>query len=264
MERHISSPRFGADQAGVLSRQQNSAVQTNGALQLVLRHCKEIQTIEYVNSAWTTVDNKTYKVYLKLKDGQKWTSDSDIVATVGEIRTNTTADTLESDYDICIAGSGSYKAGSRAAAGGRRGDGQLCMVLCLPKTSLFTLERAIGGNAMVMVGGELTGRNEDGALQLTWVYSRSAYGKSQDGKTLYVFTIDKSTDPGNTEYRQAAIRRLCVRFSSSSAHGTCATSMPAALPQLMVRELLSTRQPRAHHARRGKRLDGLFNRTRRG
>ena len=36
---------------------------------------------------------------------RKWTSNGDIVATVGEIRTNTTAGTL-GDYDICIAGSG--------------------------------------------------------------------------------------------------------------------------------------------------------------
>ena len=119
-------------------------------------------------------------------------ANGDIVATVGEIRTNTTAGTL-GDYDICIAGSGSHRqCSSRLQVGDEVTVNYAWYSVATNQP--ITLEQAIGGNAMVMVGGELTGRNEDESYN-SQVYSRSAYGKSQDGKTLYMFTIDKSTDP---------------------------------------------------------------------
>ena len=120
---------------------------------------KKFQTIEYVNGAWTTVDNKTCEVYLKLKDGQKWTSNGDIVATVGEIRTNTTAGTL-GDYDICIAGSGSYKTMLEQLQVGDEVTVNYAWY-SVATNQPITLEQAIGGNAMVMVGGDRTGGNED-------------------------------------------------------------------------------------------------------
>ena len=153
---------------------------------------KKFQTIEKVDGNWTTVDNKTCEVYLKLKDGQKWTSNGDIVATVGEIRTNTTAGTL-GDYDVCIAGTSTYKTVLEQLQVGDEVTINYAWYSMATGQPL-TLEQAIGGNAMVMVGGELTGRNDDETYN-SQVYSRSAYGKSQDGKTLYMFTIDKSTDP---------------------------------------------------------------------
>ena len=191
---YISSPRFGADQKPEFYLV-NKFCRSTGEMALYnsfYGKTKKFQTIEYVNDAWTTVDNKTCEVYLKLKDGQKWTSNGDIVATVGEIRTNTTAGTL-GDYDICIAGSGSYKTILEQLQVGDEVTVNYAWY-SVATNQPITLEQAIGGNAMVMIGGELTGRNEDESYN-SMVYSRSAYGKSQDGKTLYMFTIDKSTDP---------------------------------------------------------------------
>ena len=191
---YISSPRFSADQKPEFYLV-NKFCRSNGEMALYNSFygtAKKFQTIEYVNGAWTTVDNKTCEVYLKLKDGQKWTSNGDIVATVGEIRTNTTAGTL-GDYDICIAGSGSYKTILEQL---QVGD-EVTVNYAWYSTATnqpYTLEQVIGGNSMVMVGGEQTVRNQDDSYN-SKVYSRSAYGKSQDGKTLYMFTIDMSTDP---------------------------------------------------------------------
>ena len=108
------------------------------------------------------------------------------------MRTNTTAGTL-GDYDICIAGSGSYKTILEQL---QVGD-EVTVNYAWYSTATnqpYTLEQVIGGNSMVMVGGEQTVRNQDDSYN-SKVYSRSAYGKSQDGKTLYMFTIDMSTDP---------------------------------------------------------------------
>lgn len=111
---------------------------------------------------------------------------------MAQVRTNTTAGTL-GDYDICLAGSGSYKdlleqlqVGDQVAVN--------YSWYSVATGNPIHLEQAVGGNAMVMVDGELTVRNEDETYN-SQVYSRSAYGSSQDGKTLYMFTIDKSTDP---------------------------------------------------------------------
>ncbi len=50
------------------------------------------------------------------------------------------------------------------------------------------------GNAVVMRKGELTEHNYNEDYN-SMVYSRTAYGCSEDGKTLYMIVIDKSTDP---------------------------------------------------------------------
>lgn len=150
---------------------------------------KKFQTI---NSNNELVENETCEVYLNLNEGEQWATASDIMATVGQIRTNTTAGTL-GDYDICLSGSGSYKelleqlqVGDQVAIN--------YSWYSVATGNLVRLEQAVGGNAMVMVDGELTGRNEDETYN-SQVYSRSAYANSQDGKTLYMFTIDKSIDP---------------------------------------------------------------------
>jgi hypothetical protein len=55
------------------------------------------------------------------------------------------------------------------------------------------VEQAIGGNALVMRAGELTAHNNNETYN-SQVYSRTGYGCSEDGRTLYIMVIDKSTD----------------------------------------------------------------------
>lgn len=150
---------------------------------------KKFQTIDGNNAL---VDNQTCEVLLDLNEGQVWASNKDFTATVKEVRTNQAAGTL-GDYDLCLAGTSTYKTLLEQL---QVGDvvtinyGWISVASGQP----LSLEQCIGGNAMVMVGGELTGRNEDETYN-SQVYSRSAYGMSDGGKTLYMFVIDKSTDP---------------------------------------------------------------------
>ena len=190
----VSSPRWGDSQKPEFYLV-NKFCRSTGEMVLYnsfYGSTKKFQTIEKVNGEWTTVEGKTCEVYLTLDDGAKWTSNGDIAATVAAVRNNTTAGTL-GDYDICIAGSGSYQTLLEQLQVGDKVTVNYAWY-SLASGQPLTLEQAIGGNAMVMVGGELTGRNDDETYN-SQVYSRSAYGKSQDGKTLYMFTIDKSTDP---------------------------------------------------------------------
>lgn len=190
----VSSPRWGDSEKPEFYLV-NKFCRANGEMVLYnsfYGSTKKFQTIEKVNGEWTTVDNKTCEVYLTLDDGAQWTSNGDIAATVASVRNNTTAGTL-GDYDICIAGTGSYQTLLEQLQVGDKVTVNYAWY-SLASGQPLTLEQAIGGNAMVMVDGELTGRNEDETYN-SQVYSRSAYGKSQDGKTLYMFTIDKSVDP---------------------------------------------------------------------
>lgn len=153
---------------------------------------KKFQTIEQVDGEWKTVDGKSCEVYLNLNEGQEWRVGENFTATVKETRKETTAGTL-GDYDLCLSGTGSYKTMLEQLQVGDQ------VTINYGWTSIATgetpkLTNLIGGNAMVMVNGELTGRNEDETYN-SQVYSRSAYGMSQDGKTLYMLVIDKSIDP---------------------------------------------------------------------
>ena len=179
---------------------------------------KKFQTIEETNGTWATVDNQSCEVYLKLNEGQEWTSNGDIVATVGEIRSNTTAGTL-GDYDICIVGTANYKTLLEQLQVGDQVTVNYAWYSIATGQAL-RLEQAIGGNAMVMEGGELNGRNEDESYN-SMVYSRSAYGNSQDGKTLYMFTIDKSTDPVYGESAGCNTSTMCQIMKQLGAWDVC-------------------------------------------
>lgn len=153
---------------------------------------KKFQTIEQVDGNWTTVDGKTCEIYLDLNEGQQWVTGKDFTATVKEVRTNTTAGTL-GDYDMCLTGTSTYKTLLEQL---QVGDVVTINYGWISEdgTTVPLLEQAIGGNAIVMKNGELTGRNYDETYN-TQIYSRSAYGVSEDGKTLYMFVIDNSNDP---------------------------------------------------------------------
>ncbi len=132
------------------------------------------------------------EVYLTVNEGESWLAGQDMACTVGEIKTDAGTGVLGS-YDLCLVGRGSQKdllaqlaVGDQVTinCGWSTADGS--------KTPL--LEQLVGGNAIVMQNGELTGRNTDETYN-SQVYSRTGYGKSADGKTLYIIVIDKSTDP---------------------------------------------------------------------
>ena len=137
------------------------------------------------------VEGVATEVYLTINDGQKWMAGQPMTCTVGAVKTNAGTGTL-GDYDLCIVG---------------RGDKQELLAKLVTGDQVTinygwstaggatpVIEQLIGGNAIVMANGEMTGRNDDETYN-SQVYSRCAYGSSADGRTLYIIVIDKSTDP---------------------------------------------------------------------
>lgn len=135
------------------------------------------------------------EVILDLAEGSDWGSNSDIALIVKEVRLNAGKGTLGS-HDLALVGRG---ANATALAGLSVGD-QITLSYSWTYNpgsadeANPVVEQAVGGNALVMRGGELTAHNDNEAYN-SQVYSRTGYGCSADGKTLYIIVIDKSTDP---------------------------------------------------------------------
>lgn len=130
------------------------------------------------------------EVLLKLNEGETWMGGRDIAFTVAEIRHSNGRGTL-GNYDLAIVSRESYL--DQLAVGDDLKlnyswvfdpDGQAIKPL---------IEQAVGGNMLVMRHGQITEQNYWDSYN-TMVYSRSAYGISEDGNTLYMLTIDKSQD----------------------------------------------------------------------
>ena len=137
------------------------------------------------------VEGVATEVYLSINEGQRWMAGQPMVCTVKEIKANAGTGTL-GDYDLCIVGRGDKQVLLDKLAVGDQ------VTINYGWTTLDgvtpVIEQLIGGNAIVMANGEMTGRNDDETYN-SQVYSRCAYGSSADGRTLYVIVIDKSTDP---------------------------------------------------------------------
>ena len=140
---------------------------------------------------WNTLEGIGTEVYLTVNEGQRWMAGEPMTCTVAEVKTDAGTGTL-GNYDLCLVGRGTNK---DALASLVTGD-QVTINYSWSTEDGVTpiIEQAIGGNAIVMLNGEMTGRNDDESYN-TQVYSRTAYGCSADGKTLYIIVIDKSTDP---------------------------------------------------------------------
>lgn len=129
------------------------------------------------------------EVYLTMDEGEKWTGGEDIKFTVKEVKKNTNARGKLGDYDLAIVSFGGANQTLKV------GDPVVLKYYWTFEGNITpVVEQAIGGNAMVMRQGELTEHNYNEDYN-SMVYSRTAYGCSKDGKTLYMLVIDKSTDP---------------------------------------------------------------------
>ncbi len=135
------------------------------------------------------------EILLDMQEGEGWNSGRDIKFTVKEIRTDAGKGTLGS-HDLALVGRGQNQTDIAKLSVGDE--------VVLKYTWTFNpgtdkevtplIENAIGGNALVMVDGVLTEHNTNESYN-SQVYSRTGYGCSADGKTLYIVVIDKSTDP---------------------------------------------------------------------
>lgn len=156
---------------------------------------KPFQTVETYQEDGQTryrlVEGQNTEVYLDLTEGSEWATNKDFTAVVKDVKKNASGGVL-GDYDLCLTGTGDYKALLEQLEVGD-------VVTLNYGWTLYdgnitpNLTNLVSGNAVVMKNGELTGRNYDESYN-SMVYSRSAYGMSEDGKTLFMFVIDKSLD----------------------------------------------------------------------
>ncbi len=142
------------------------------------------------------VDNNAEctEVLLSLNSGQSWCGGTDMTFTVISVAQNNGLGTLGT-ADLAIVG---RTADFPKLATLTAGD-QLTLNYSWtfdPDGNAVTpkIDQALGGNMMIMRHGVITEQNAWDSYD-TMIYSRSAYGSSQDGKTLYMITIDKSIDP---------------------------------------------------------------------
>ncbi len=129
--------------------------------------------------------------YLTFKPGSTWGVNTPMSFTVANIVGGEDRRTL-GDYDACLTATGTQK---EALAALREGD-EITVTHGWTYTDGTPVVPAITdmveGNAPVMHGGELTGRNYDEEYN-SMVYSRTAYGTDATGRKLYMIVIDKAT-----------------------------------------------------------------------
>lgn len=143
------------------------------------------------NEGWVRDDNAdAYEVMCNIAEGETWMGGRDIRFKVAEVRHTNGCGTL-GEYDLALC--------SRDAALATLEPGD---DLSINYSWIFDpdgeairpeINQAVGGNMCVMRHGQITEYNYWDGYN-TMVYSRSAYGISEDGNTLYMMTIDRSTD----------------------------------------------------------------------
>lgn len=166
------------------------------------------------NGKWTfkIIPECATEVYLTMDEGQKWSAGDNMTFTVKEIKQNAGAGTL-GNYDLAIVGRGSKATALAALKAGDKVSINYSWIN--PQGQPVTFSNLVGGNAQVMVDGELTKYNETETYN-SQVYSRTGYGTDAAGKTLYIIVIDKSYD---ITYGQSAGCPTAVMCTIAKAYG---------------------------------------------
>lgn len=139
---------------------------------------------------WTIVEGESTEVLLDLVEGEKWKIGEPVKLTVSEVRTNAGTGTL-GNHAAALVGRGDKR---DLLANLAAGDEVTIETNYFDRNDqLVKLDNFVAGNAAVMIDGELTKYNTTETYN-SQIYSRTGYGMSADGKTLYVIVIDRSTD----------------------------------------------------------------------
>ncbi len=148
---------------------------------------------------FVAVHNVSTEVLCDFAEGQEWKIGEKVTMIVKEVRPNAGEGTL-GNYACALVGRG---ARATELAELNVGDEITVETNYYYQTTdeagettdhKIKLDNFIAGNATVMIDGELTKYNTSETYN-SQVYSRTGYGKSADGKTLYIMVIDKSNDP---------------------------------------------------------------------
>lgn len=189
------------EKTGYLDFQQVNKVVRDGEIGLYNSWYPAGKQFQPVNQAadangkqrFSIVDGVSTEVYLKLAEGSDWVVGKEFEAVVTEVRTNAGRGTLGS-ADICLVGRGQQNA---ALANLVAGD---VVRLYSGWTSFETwetpaLENVMQGLALILKDGETDPATNQGNSYNNQVYPKTIYGTDKSNTTLYIMTIDKSTDP---------------------------------------------------------------------
>ena len=141
-------------------------------------------------------NNHTDNYFLTLATGSGWKNNAPMQFTIASIVRDADRQTL-GDFDACLTVTGdANKAAMAALDVGDVVDITSGWTVLEPESQgqRPDIENMVWGNAPIMHGGVMTGRNYDETYN-SQVYSRTCYGSSADGKHLYLLVIDKSTSP---------------------------------------------------------------------
>lgn len=141
---------------------------------------------------WRIVEGQCTEVYLDLDEGEQWLAGRPMKCTVKDIKTDAGTGIL-GDYDLALVGRGFNKDNLAKLVPGDK------VTIDHGWTSYADGSRPeivelVAGNTILMRNGVLEDYNYNDNYN-KMVYSRTAYGSSADGKTLYIITVDKVTDP---------------------------------------------------------------------
>lgn len=138
-----------------------------------------------------TVSCAATEVLLRLAPGERWRAGLPMKFIVGEVRDNAGSGSL-GEYDLAVVGRGDRRNALRVLVPGS--EVSLSCTWTTLEGEPRAYENMVGGNAQVMVGGELTRFCKDSGYCRT-AYSRCGYGASADHRTMYIVVVDKSVDP---------------------------------------------------------------------
>lgn len=162
---------------------------------------------------FVAVPGVSTEVLCDFADGQSWKIGEPMKMIVKEVRPNAGEGTL-GDYACALVGRGSHAEALATLKAGDEitietnyyhevtdGAGQTTI-------EKVQLDNFVAGNATVMLNGELTKFNTSETYN-SQVYSRCGYGRSADGKTLYIMVIDRSNDPVYGQSGGCPTRVMC-------------------------------------------------------
>ena len=168
------------------------------------------------------------EVILDFAEGGTWKSGEPMTFVVKEVRLNGGKGTL-GDHDLALVGRGDNAVAMAKLEAGAEVSLEYSWTFNPGKDneSNDPIENAIGGNALVMRNGNLTKHNTNETYN-SQIYSRTGYGTSADGKTLYIVVIDKSTSPkygssygcGTTQMCEIARHLGCSNMANFDAGGS--------------------------------------------
>ena len=173
---------------------------------------------------FVTVPNCATEVYLTMDEGEEWSAGDNMTFTVKQVRTNAGDGSLGNN-DLALVGRGENAAVLAKLSAGDKVTVRYNWID--PDGNKIKMNNLVGGNAQVLINGELTSYNTSENYN-SQVYSRTGYGCNEDGTILYIIVIDKATDPvygtsagcSTTVMCQIAMHYGCTSMTNFDAGGS--------------------------------------------